>query len=83
MMLVLRFSLEKLEKLNFQRISPEFFDGTFRDFFFRRVPKNGDRNWDTNEERFVCMMIFLTLGSNIRPLDDVFETYNAFAALYK
>ena len=29
MMLVLRFTLENFEKLGFQKIIPEFFDGTF------------------------------------------------------
>ena len=43
MMLVLRFTLENLEKLCFQRLIPKIFDETFQDFFSRKVPKN-----DTN-----------------------------------
>ena len=33
MMSVLRFTLEKLAKLSFQKISLKFFDRTFQDFF--------------------------------------------------
>ena len=33
MKLVLRFIVEKLEKLGFQNITPKKFDETFRDFF--------------------------------------------------
>ena len=31
MMLVLKFTLEKLEKLSFKKIIPKYFDGTFQD----------------------------------------------------
>ena len=30
---VLRFLLEKLKKISFQKTIPKFFDGTFRDYF--------------------------------------------------
>ena len=43
MKLVLRFTLEKLEKLSFKKIIPKFVDGNFRDFF-HIVPKHNDRN---------------------------------------
>ena len=39
MMLVLRFTLEKLEKSSFQKIITEFFDGTFLYFFFGKFQK--------------------------------------------
>ena len=43
MMLVLRFALEKSEKLSFKKIITELFDRTFRDFF-SESSKNYDRN---------------------------------------
>ena len=36
---VLRFTLEKLDKLGLKKNVPQFFEGTFRDFF----PKSDDR----------------------------------------
>ena len=47
MKLVLEFTFEKLEKLSFQKIIPDFFDGTWMklsEFFFRKLSKNDDRN---------------------------------------
>ena len=46
MMLILRFTLEKLAKLSFKKISLKIFDRTFQDFFLKNDDMKRARDYD-------------------------------------
>jgi hypothetical protein len=84
MISVLGFTVEKLEKLSFQKIITNCFNGTFK-IFFRKVPFSRKRSVLVVCQQFFCKMLaksFQILQVFIRNLFFCYEKLYFLNVLY-